>query len=56
MKIALSSQDKRELLKAIQKGEIDLMRVPCLYNQLEGANMFLEVMKQVDAEDDTENT
>ena len=51
MKIPLTKIDKVELIKAVRKGELDVMRVPCLSNQLEGGNYFLELMKQLDEQD-----
>ena len=56
MKIQLTRTDKVELLKAIQKGELDTWRVPSLFQCLEGANAFIECMKlacEADGDEDT---
>ena len=50
MKIILSKKDKIELLKAIQIGELDIMRVPSIWQQIQGANALEEIMKSIDAE------
>ena len=51
MKIVLSRADKVELLKAIEKGELDTLKVPSLFQSLEGGNAFLELMKSLPDED-----
>ena len=56
MKIRLTKNDKIELLKAIQKGELDTWRVPSLFQCLEGANAFIECMKLACERDDDEET
>lgn len=52
MKIQLSRADKVELLKAIERGELDTLKVPSLYQCLEGGNAFLELMKALPDEED----
>ena len=51
MKIVLSRADKVELLKAIERGELDTLKVPSLFQCLEGGNAFLELMKSLPDED-----
>ena len=51
MKIRLNREDRVELLKAIQAGELDTLKVPSLYQCLEGGNAFLELMKALPDED-----
>ena len=51
MKIILTRQDKIELLKAVERGELDTGRVPSLFQCLEGGNAFLELMKSLPDED-----
>lgn len=51
MKIVLTRQDKIELLKAVEKGELDTLKVPSLFQCLEGGNAFLELMKALPDED-----
>ena len=51
MKIILTRQDKIELLKAVEKGELDTWRVPSLFRCLEGSSAFLELMKALPDED-----
>lgn len=51
MKILLNRQDKIELLKAVERGELDIMKVPSLFQCLEGGNAFLELMKSLPDED-----
>lgn len=48
MKIQLTKKDKIELLKAVRSGTLDVMRVPALASALDGANIFEELMKQID--------
>lgn len=52
MKIVLSKADKVELLKAIERGELDTLKVPSLFQCLEGGNAFLELMKALPDEKD----
>ena len=52
MKIVLTRQDKIELLKAVEKGELDTLKVPSLFQCLEGGNAFLELMKALPDEED----
>lgn len=54
MKIQLTRTDKVELLKAIQKGVLDTWKVPSLFQCLEGANAFIELMKSLPSDDETE--
>lgn len=56
MKIQLTKDDKIQLLKAIQKGELDTWKVPALFQCLEGANAFFECMKVAFREDDETET
>jgi hypothetical protein len=56
MKIQLTRTDKIELLKAIQKGELDTFKVQSLWQCLEGANAFFECMKEAFREDDEQET
>ena len=51
MKIQLSRADKIELLKAIERGELDTLKVPSLFQCLEGGNAFLELMKSLPDEE-----
>lgn len=51
MKIILTRQDKIELLKAVERGELDTGRVPSLFQCLEGGNAFLELMKSLPDEE-----
>lgn len=51
MKIRLTREDRVELLKAIQAGELDTLKVPSLFQCLEGGNAFLELMKSLPDED-----
>lgn len=51
MKIRLNREDRVELLKAIQAGELDTLKVPSLFQCLEGGNAFLELMKSLPDED-----
>lgn len=51
MIVKLDRQAKIELLKAIKVGELDITRIPVLFNQLQGGNAFEEIMKKVDKED-----
>lgn len=56
MKIQLTRNDKVELLKAIQKGELDTWKVQSLWQCLEGANAFFECMKVAFRENDETET
>lgn len=51
MKILLNRQDKIELLKAVEKGELDIMKVNKLFQCLEGGNAFLELIKALPDDD-----
>lgn len=51
MKIQLSREDKVGLLKAVQSGVLDTWKVPSLFQCLEGANVFEELMKSLPDED-----
>ena len=51
MKITLTREDKVELLKAVQSGVLDTLKVPSLFQCLEGGNAFLELMKSLPDED-----
>lgn len=52
MKITLTREDKVELLKAVQSGVLDTLKVPSLFQSLEGGNAFLELMKALPDEGD----
>lgn len=51
MRIILTRTDKIALLQAIEKGELDTLKVPSLFQCLEGGNAFLELMKALPDED-----
>ena len=51
MKITLTREDKVELLKAVQSGVLDTLKVPSLFQCLEGGNAFLELMKALPDEE-----
>ena len=51
MRIPLTKSDKVELLKAIQKGELDTNKIPSLFQCLQGANAFEELMKSLPDEE-----
>ncbi len=51
MIVKLDRQAKIELLKAIKAGELDITKIPVLFNELQGGNAFMEVMKKADKED-----
>lgn len=48
MVVHLDRQAKIELLKAIKAGELEVSKIPVLFNELQGGNAFLEIMKKVD--------
>lgn len=51
MKIQLNREDRVQLLKAVQSGVLDTLKVPSLFQCLEGGNAFLELMKSLPDED-----
>ena len=56
MKITLEREEKVELLKAIQCGELDTLRIPRITAKIEGVNSFLDCLKEMgDEENDEEN-
>lgn len=56
MKITLEREEKIELLKAIQCGELDTLRIPRITAMIEGGNSFLDCLKEMgDEENDEEN-
>lgn len=56
MKITLEREEKIELLKAIQCGELDTLRIPRITAKIEGGNSFLDCLKEMgDEENDEEN-
>lgn len=52
MKIKLNRALKIVLLEAIKNGVLDLAKVPELLKEIQGMNVFLELMKKIDSEDD----
>ena len=54
MKIQLRKDEKIELLKAIQTGTLNTLRIPRICDQIQGSNAFLDLMRIIDAEEDEE--
>ena len=54
MKIILEREEKIELLKAIQCGELDTLRIPRITAKIEGGNSFLDCLIEMGDEDETE--
>lgn len=52
MKITLERKEKIELLKAIQCGELDTLRIPRITAMIEGGNSFLDCLKEMGDEDE----
>lgn len=50
MKIILNDEDKRQLLKAIQKGVLDITKIPSLMESMKGENTFLQLLESIDDE------
>ena len=54
MKIILEREEKIELLKAIQCGELDTLRIPRITAKIEGGNSYLDFLIEMGDEDETE--
>lgn len=54
MKITLERKEKIELLKAIQCGELDTLRIPRITAKIEGVNSFLDCLIEMGDEEETE--
>lgn len=54
MKITLERKEKIELLKAIQCGELDTLRIPRITAKIEGGNSFMDCLIEMGDEDETE--
>lgn len=52
MRITLEREEKIELLKAIQCGELDTLRIPRITAMIEGGNSFLDCLKEMSDEDE----
>ena len=52
MRITLEREEKIELLKAIQCGELDTLRIPRITAMIEGGNSFLDCLKEMGDEDE----
>lgn len=52
MKITLERKEKIELLKAIQCGELDTLRIPRITAMIEGGNSFLDCLIEMGDEDE----
>ena len=52
MKITLERKEKIELLKAIQSGELDTLRIPRITAKIEGGNSFLGCLIEMGDEDE----
>ena len=52
MKITLERKEKIELLKAIQCGELDTLRIPRITAKIEGGNSFLDCLIEMGDEDE----
>ena len=52
MKITLERKEKIELLKAIQCGELDTLRIPRITAMIEGNNSFLDCLQEMGDEDE----
>lgn len=52
MKIKLDKEEKAALLVAVSKGELDTAKIPRLYKEIKGNNEFLDLLKQLDADED----
>ncbi len=52
MKIQLRKDEKIELLKAIQSGTLNTLRIPRICDEIQGSNAFEDLMKILDAEDE----
>lgn len=51
MIIQLDREAKIELLKAVKTGFLDVSKIPALFNELQGGNVFIELMKELDKEE-----
>lgn len=52
MKIHLKKDEKIELLKAIQSGTLNTLRIPRICDMIQGSNAFMDLMKLIDSEED----
>lgn len=52
MRITLEREEKIELLKAIQCGELDTLRILRITAMIEGGNSFLDCLKEMGDEDE----
>ena len=55
MKIKLSREERIELLKAVQSGVLEPLRIPRICDIIQDSNAFLELMKLCDENDNEQS-